>query len=163
MEGAGADDGGQGKAQWLVNLQKKVTQFTEIMPNDLPQLKRNSNSLKDPLFRFLDRENTVLSKLLQTVKKDFQLCYDVCTAERKSTNYIRQVMENLHADVVPAHWKKYIVPPSTTATNWLYDFKSRVEQLHTLHESSDYGRSGIRFGGLLAPEAFLIATQQSAA
>jgi len=55
------------------------------------------------------------------------------------------------------------MPPSMTATNWLYDFKSRVEQLHALHEGSDYGRSGIRFGGLLAPEAFLIATQQSAA
>lgn len=159
MEGAaGGGEAADGKSQWLINLQKKITQFSEIMPNDLPDLKRNSNSLKNPLFRFLDRENTVLSKLLKTVKKDFQLCYEVCIAERKSTNYIRQLMENLHADVVPTHWKKYIVPPSTTASNWLYDFKSRVEQLQNLHESSDYGRSGIKFGCLLAPEAFLIAT-----
>jgi dynein heavy chain 1 len=97
------------------------------MPQDLPELKRSSNSLKNPLFRFLDRENSVLCKLLQTVKKDFLLCYEVCTAERKSTNYIKSILENLHADVVPPHWKKYIVPPTTTASNWLLDFKSRVE------------------------------------
>lgn len=127
MDGGAAVEDNDGKAQWLVSLQKKVTMFTEIMPADLPEMRRDSKSLKNPLFRFLDRENTVLSKLLQTVKKDFMFCYDVCIGERKSSNYIRQVMENLHADVVPAHWKKYIMPPTMTATNWLYDFKSRVE------------------------------------
>lgn len=46
---------------------------------------------------------------------------------------------------------------------WLHDFKNRVEQLQHLSGSADYGRSGTRFGGLLAPEAFLIATQQATA
>lgn len=86
MDGGAADEAGDSKAQWLVSLQKKVTQFTEMMPAALPEMRRDSTSLKNPLFRFLDRENTVLCELLETVKKDFQFCYDVCTAERKSSN-----------------------------------------------------------------------------
>jgi dynein heavy chain 1 len=69
----------------------------------------------------------------------------------------------LNSDFVPASWKKYIVPPSMTAAEWLRDFTKRVEQLKQLSRSNDHGRSGIWFGGLLSPEAFLIATQQSTA
>lgn len=65
--------------------------------------------------------------------------------------------------MVPKHWKKYVVAEPTTASVWLPDFKSRVEQLQHLSGSTDLGRSGTRFGGLLAPEAFLIATQQATA
>lgn len=119
--------------------------------------------MKDPLFRFLDRECQALSVLLRTVRKDLVLVHEVCTAERKSTNYIKQVAESLHADVVPKHWKKYIVPEPTIASVWLPDFKGRVEQLQHLSGSTDLGRSGTRLGGLLAPEAFLIATQQATA
>jgi hypothetical protein len=50
-----------------------------------------------------------------------------------------------------------------TAAEWLRDFTKRVEQLKQLSRSNDHGRSGIWFGGLLSPEAFLIATQQSTA
>lgn len=50
-----------------------------------------------------------------------------------------------------------------TATDWLFDFKKRVDQLTELQGRNDHGRSGIWFGGLLAPEAYLIATQQSIA
>ena len=85
--------------------------------------------------------------------------FEVCTGERKSTNHIKQVAENLHADVVPAHWKKYIVLATMTASEWLHDFKERVDQLQNISTSEDFGRSGTRFGGLLSPEAFLIATQ----
>ena len=50
-----------------------------------------------------------------------------------------------------------------TAAEWLTDFTRRVEQLKRLSASADQGRSGIWFGGLLSPEAFLIATQQATA
>lgn len=115
--------------------------------------------VKNPLFRFLERECSVLASLLQVVKKDFTLVLAVCSGESKSTNYSKKVAEGLHADVVPLHWKKYTVPDLMTATEWLADFKRRVEQVKDLAGSSDYGRSGMWFGGLLAPEAFLIATQ----
>ena len=49
-----------------------------------------------------------------------------------------------------------------TAPEWITDFERRVNQVHRLASSGNQDsaiRSGIWFGGLLAPEAFLIATQ----
>lgn len=128
MEGAGQEgrDSG-GKAQWLVTLQKKVEMFDERLPTNFEALKRESALVKNPLFRFLEREISVLVSLLKTVRKDFKLVLDVCTGESKSTNAAKIVMESLHADIVPNHWKKYIVPPSMTASDWLMDFKKRVD------------------------------------
>lgn len=119
--------------------------------------------MKDPLFRFLERECSVLSDLLQTVRQDLQLVLEVCQGERKSTNHLKAVAQSLHADAVPVHWKKYTVPASMTAAEWLSDFARRVEQLKRLAASPDQGRSGLWFAGLLSPEAFLIATRQATA
>lgn len=87
--GAGAGDGGDGKAAWLVNLQKKVALYIDALPGNLPLLKRGGDALQNPVFRFFDRECQVLSVLLQTVRKDFHQVYDVCIGERKSTNKIK--------------------------------------------------------------------------
>jgi len=119
--------------------------------------------VQNPIFRFLERECRVLSALLQTVRQDLSLVLEVCAGERKSTNHLKAVAQCLHADAVPPHWKKYIVPDSMTAAEWLSDFARRVDQLKRLSASSDQGRSGIWFAGLLGPEAFLIAAQQATA
>lgn len=78
--------------------------------------------VKNPLFRFLEREVSVLSSLLQTVRKDFTLILEVCSGERKSTNQLKTLAKNIHADIVPTHWKKYIVPDAIIASEWLNDF-----------------------------------------
>lgn len=105
----------------------------------------------------------MLSDLLRTVRQDLELVLEACKGERKSTNHAKAVAQSLHADAVPAHWKKYTVPPTVAAAEWLVDFTRRVEQLKRLSASPDQGRSGIWFGGLLGPEAFLIATRQATA
>jgi len=97
------------------------------MPMQLKKMKRGEKSVKNPLFRFLDRECSVLSNLLQTVRNDFSLVLEVCDGERKSTNYIKSVATDIHSDVIPKHWKKYVVPDTMTASEWLNDFKKRVE------------------------------------
>jgi len=83
--------------------------------------------VKNPLFRFLERECSVLSGLLQTVRKDFKLVDEVCSGERKSTQQIKALAECLHADDIPKHWKLYIVPETMTASEWITDFVARVE------------------------------------
>jgi len=91
---------------------------------------------------------------------------DVCAGEKKSSNYTKSITEPLCAEKVPEHWKKYIVPAQMTATEWTTDFQRRVEQVHKLASSGNQDsaiREGIWFGGLLAPEAYLIATQQATA
>ena len=128
IQGAGqAGDDSEGKAQWLVDLQKRVNRYYESTPTELKTLQRVGSLVKNPLFRFLERECSVLSALLQTVRKDFELVIEVCKGERKSTNQIKTLATNLHADVVPNHWKKYIIPETMTASEWLSDFILRVE------------------------------------
>lgn len=116
------------------------------------------------MFRFLERECSVLSALLGTVRKDFGLVLEVCRGERKSSNAIKAISTAIHADVIPPSWKKvYVVPDTFTAAEWLNDFKKRVDQMQKIAGQTDFGRSGIWYGGLLAPEAYLIASQQSTA
>lgn len=43
------------------------------------------------------------------------------------------------------------------------DFVKRVEQLKKLSASKDFGQSGLWYGGLLFPEAYLTATRQAVA
>jgi len=83
---------------------------------------------------------------------------EVCNGERKSTNLTKKLAQSLHADVVPLHWKKYIVPDMITAPEWINDFKQRVEQLQVLSDHPGKQNTSLWFGGLLAPEAYLIAT-----
>lgn len=135
-----------------------------MLPSTLKTLKRIGSLVKNPLFRFLERECDVLSNLLNTVRKDFGLVSEVCRAERKSTNAIKAISTAIHADVIPPNWKKnYVVPDTFTAAEWLNDFKKRVDQMEKLVSKSDFGRSGMWYGGLLSPEAYLIATQQATA
>lgn len=123
LQGAGqSGENENGKAQWLVVLQKRVARYYDQLPVELKTLQRVGSLVKNPLFRFLERECSVLSSLLQTVRKDFQLVLEVCTGERKSTNQLKALATSIHADVVPTHWKKYIVPDIMTATEWLNDF-----------------------------------------
>jgi len=152
-----------GQAQWLVNLSKKVGAYLDMLPNQLDNMRRAESSVKNPLFRFIDRECSVLTSLLASVRTDFEHVIEVCSGEKKSTNHLKQVAQDLHSDVIPKSWKKYIVPLTMTASEWLLDFVKRVEQIKYVSTSNLLGREGIWFGGLQSPEAYLIATQQSTA
>lgn len=114
------------------------------------------------MFRFLEREVTVGSNLLELVKKDLKLLLEMCKGERKSTNVLKSLAEDLHADVIPKRWRKYNIA-NISATEWVDDFTKRIEQLSHLSGSSDYGKRGLWFGGLFFPEAFMTATRQSVA
>lgn len=47
---------------------EKVEKFKTILPTKISPLERTADSINDPLFRFLDREITVASKLLKVVR-----------------------------------------------------------------------------------------------
>lgn len=53
--------------KWISELEENISGYIKILPTKIEQLKRTSNSLNDPLFRFLEREVTVASKLLKEV------------------------------------------------------------------------------------------------
>ncbi len=149
-----------GRLDWLAELQAKCEKLLELLPGNLEALRRTSTSISNPLFRFLEREYTVAGHLLETVRTDLGKLKEMCAGNAKSTNDLRELAKSLHADIIPAKWKVYSIA-SITATEWIIDFKQRLEQFKNLSQQSDYGRKGIWLGGLLYPEAYLTATRQS--
>ena len=87
---------------------------------------------------------------------------ELCKGVRKSTNVLKQLAEDIHADTIPKSWRKYTIA-NISVTAWVIDFIKRVEQLKVLSASKDFGQSGLWFGGLLFPEAYLTATRQAVA
>ena len=86
----------------------------------------------------------------------------MCKGERKSTQQLKRLAEDLNADVIPSTWRVYTVA-NISATIWINDFIKRIVQLQEVSKKSDFGQSGLWLGGLLFPEAFLTATRQSVA
>jgi dynein heavy chain 1 len=129
-----------------------------LLPGQLELLKRTETLIKNPLFRFLEREVTVASGLLDTVRRELSMLIEMCQGERKSTQFLKSLAEELHTDVIPTKWRKYTVP-NISATVWVNDFIKRVEQLKKLSGQKDFGQSGLWYGGLLYPDAYLTATR----
>lgn len=111
----------------------------------------------------MEREVTVSSNLLDRVRVDLNDVLELCQGKRKQTNVLKQLSEDLHAETIPKQWRATYVVGNITATAWVIDFVKRVEQLKKLSVAKDFGQSGLWFGGLLFPEAYLTATRQSVA
>ena len=62
-----------------------------VGPRHSKTLQRLGTLVKNPLFRFLERECSVLSQLLETVRNDFAVILEVCDGERKSTNHTKRL------------------------------------------------------------------------
>ena len=71
-------------------------EWLKIIPQSLHVLRRTANNIKDPLFRFFEREITSGSKLLTTVRTDLSNVVEVCEMKRrKQTNYLRNLISDL--------------------------------------------------------------------
>ena len=62
-----------------MSLQKRIDVYLENLPAELKKMKREGSLVKNPLFRFLERECSVLSSLLDTVRSDLYMVREVCT------------------------------------------------------------------------------------
>ena len=145
-----------------MELQKKCEALLSLLPESLTLLDRSETLIKNPLFRFLEREVTVGANLLKKVRSDLKELLEVCQATKKSTNELRALADELHVDAIPKAWRVYRVA-DMTAPEWMVDFQKRLAQLKALSERGDYGERGLWIGGLFFPEAFLTATRQKVA
>ena len=64
--------------------------------------------------------------MLDTVRGDLLSIKELCAGERKSTNILKILAQELHADVIPKRWRRYNVA-NITASEWIDDFKRRVK------------------------------------
>uniref|UniRef100_A0A034V4N0 Dynein heavy chain, cytoplasmic n=1 Tax=Bactrocera dorsalis TaxID=27457 RepID=A0A034V4N0_BACDO len=158
-----------GRPSWMKTLHNSATAWLELLPKNLPVLKRTVENIKDPLYRYFEREVTSGAKLLTTVISDLQDVVLICQGEKKQTNHHRSMLSELVRGIIPKGWKRYTVPVGCTVIQWITDFSNRVQQLQKVSKLvSQAGAKELQtfpvwLGGLLNPEAYITATRQCVA
>ncbi|KAL7038933.1 hypothetical protein ACKWTF_009751 [Chironomus riparius] len=155
-----------GRPSWMKVLHNSALTWLELLPKSLNTLRRTVENIKDPLYRYFEREVSSGAKLLQTVVSDLQDVLFICQGEKKQTNYHRQMLSELVRGILPKSWRRYTVPIGCTVIQWITDFSQRVQQLQKV--SSLVSQAGAKelqsfpvwLGGLFNPEAYITATRQ---
>lgn len=158
-----------GRPSWMKVLHNSALTWLELLPKSLNTLRRTVENIKDPLYRYFEREVSSGAKLLQTVVSDLQDVLYICQGEKKQTNYHRQMLSELVRGILPNSWRRYTVPSGCTVIQWVTDFSQRVQQLQKV--SSLVSQAGAKelqgfpvwLGGLFNPEAYITATRQCVA
>jgi dynein heavy chain 1 len=155
-----------GRPSWMKVLHNSALTWLELLPKSLNTLKRTVENIKDPLYRYFEREVSSGAKLLQTVVSDLQDVLLICQGEKKQTNYHRQMLSELVRGILPKSWRRYTVPLGCTVIQWITDFSQRVQQLQKISVLvSQAGAKELQsfpvwLGGLFNPEAYITATRQ---
>ncbi|XP_037905377.1 dynein heavy chain, cytoplasmic isoform X4 [Hermetia illucens] len=158
-----------GRPSWMKTLHNSATAWLNLLPKSLQTLRRTVENIKDPLYRYFEREVTSGAKLLQTVISDLQDVVLICQGEKKQTNHHRSMLSELVRGIIPKGWRRYTVPAGCTVIQWITDFSNRVQQLQKVSKLvSQAGAKELQgfpvwLGGLLNPEAYITATRQCVA
>ena len=155
-----------GRPAWMRMLLNSTVNWLRLLPPSLPVLRRTVDNIKDPLYRFFEREVNSASRLLDTVRHDLNDVVLICKGEKKQTNHHRLLLADLAKGIIPSHWKIYTIPQGSTVIQWITDFTDRVTQLHKISSTcAEKGAAAMKslkiwLGGLFNPEAYITATRQ---
>ena len=84
----------------------------------------------------------------------------MCNGKILATNVLRELAKDIHADTVPKSWVSFTFDTTINLTNYIIDLQRRFEQFNKIIDTPDYQNSGVWYGGLLFPEAYMTATRQ---
>lgn len=93
--------------------------------------------MNDPMYRFLERETTVVEALLRQIRKNLVELKNIAEGKVQATNILRVMAKDVFGDVVPTQWMKYTVM-GLGLNDWISDFKRRIEQFQSLSETPSY-------------------------
>nr|CAD7423028.1 unnamed protein product [Timema monikensis] len=157
---------GDGRPSWMRTLNNSASTWLNLLPKSLQTLRRTVDNIKDPLYRYFEREVNSGAKLLQDVIHDLDDVVLICRGEKKQTNYHRNMLSELVKGILPASWRRYTVPRGCTVIQWITDFSQRIKQLQEVSLLVSQGGAkelktfDVWLGGLLNPEAYITATRQ---
>lgn len=157
---------GDGRPSWMRTLHNSASTWLQLLPKSLQTLRRTVENIKDPLYRYFEREVNSGAKLLQDVIHDLEDVVLICQGEKKQTNYHRTMLSDLVKGILPPSWRRYTVPRGCTVIQWITDFSQRVKQLQEVSLLVSQGGAKelktfhVWLGGLLNPEAYITATRQ---
>ncbi|XP_026741142.1 dynein heavy chain, cytoplasmic isoform X1 [Trichoplusia ni] len=158
-----------GRPAWMKTLHSTATNWLQLLPKQLPTLRRTVENIKDPLYRFFEREVAAGASLLQQVLHDLHNVLSICQGEMKQTNETRAMVGSLVRGMLPGSWRRYAVARGCTVQQWVGDFAHRVTQLAAVSDAvAAQGAKRLQsipvwLGGLLNPEAYITATRQCVA
>uniref|UniRef100_A0A674J882 Dynein heavy chain C-terminal domain-containing protein n=1 Tax=Terrapene triunguis TaxID=2587831 RepID=A0A674J882_9SAUR len=92
---ARTDSTSDGRPSWMRTLHTTASNWFHLIPQTLNHLKRTVENIKDPLFRFFEREVKMGAKLLQDVRQDLADVVQVCEGKKKQTDYLRTLINEL--------------------------------------------------------------------
>ena len=102
-------------------------------------MRRTMENIKDPLFRFYEREVNAGVRLLAEVRRDLTEIKLICQGEKKATNHHRTLMSELAKGLIPESWRRYTIPAGMTVIQWVTDFSERIRQLQDVTQASQTG------------------------
>ncbi|XP_057661058.1 dynein heavy chain, cytoplasmic isoform X2 [Diorhabda carinulata] len=158
-----------GRPSWMKTLHNSAHTWVKLLPTSLQTLRRTVENIKDPLYRYFEREVNSASKLLTDVLHDLNDVLLICQGEKKQTNYHRLMLAELVRGIIPKNWHRYTVPKGCMVMQWITDFSQRIKQLQKVSKLvSSAGAKELQsfpvwLGGLLNPEAYITATRQCVA
>ncbi|VVD02388.1 unnamed protein product [Leptidea sinapis] len=158
---------GDGRPAWMKTLHHTATAWLHVLPKELPTLRRTVDNIKDPLYRFFEREVAAGADLLRRVLHDLRNVTAICEVHTtgndtkfvlqvrsaresngecrrqgsmKQTNATRAMVGSLVRGMLPPAWRRYPVARGCTVQAWVDDFGARVRQLaHVSRASADRG------------------------
>jgi dynein heavy chain 1 len=80
---------------WMKQLHNSCITWLKLLPTKVTMMQRTAENIKDPLFRFFEREVNTGSKLLTIVQSDLRDIIAVCETKNKQTNYHRHLISDL--------------------------------------------------------------------
>jgi len=150
----------------MKSLMQSAKNWLNILPEKLQTMKRNSENIKDPLFRFFEREVNLGCTLLVQIRKDLVDIAHVCEGSKKQTNDLRLLIDDLVKGNIPRSWNRYKVAEGLTVIQWVVDLAERIKQLQDVSRVTNAGGAKelksvkVWLGGLFIPEAFITASRQ---
>ncbi|KAG7269480.1 hypothetical protein CRUP_009993, partial [Coryphaenoides rupestris] len=80
---------------WMRTIHTTAFNWLQLIPQVVNPLKRTVENIKDPLFRFFEREVKMGGKMLQEIRQDLTDVVQVCEGKKKQTNDLRTLINDL--------------------------------------------------------------------
>ena len=80
---------------WMRSLNESVTSWLTNLPKALNPMKRTVENIKDPLYRYFEREVNMGCQILARVRLDLQDIWQICKGDKKQTNDHRSLISQL--------------------------------------------------------------------
>merc|ERR1719242_986768 len=161
MEDGGGDSEAGSVPQWMKDLKARAQKWLEDIPEEFEQMNETSESVKNPLFRFMKREFLGGIKVLKLVNEGLKDLCSFVDGEIKATNVLRSLVHELGLEHIPKRWNLYTVD-DLTIDLWMMDFEKRIQMCDAVAKEDfvESPRSIKWLGGFFQPAGFIAATRQ---